>query len=230
MSKYALFIFLFISTSCFTQGSNNAGTPEVYAADSIVWFGADFSQFNLCNQKKIGQDDKLYVYIQAWKEQYDKLANTKLASLLKREKVFNDKAYTDLVYQELKGNQWIYNNEPKDALTASDLQDELNDYESEFEEGIGLVFFVNGFNKKIPSVTGYFVWFDVASKEIIHIYNAQGKPSTQYYNSWGVEVTWDKSLPVSKGMTGYWYQGMVDATLNFTIDFKTAIPRKENKY
>lgn len=231
MSKIIFVTFLFISSVSLAQYSSDAATPEIYKHDTIVWFGADFSQFNLCNSKKVGQDDKLYVYIQAWKEQYDNLSNTKLAYLLKREKVIDDKAYTDKAYRLLESERWIYNTDEKPKLTPSDLQDLIQEYESEEVDGIGLVYVIESFFKGRPtSVNGYFVWFDIETKEILHIYNSVGTPSNSYYNSWGLEINWDDSLPVSKGMTGYWYHGMLDATLNFTIDFKTAIPRKERQY
>ncbi|MCH2229312.1 MAG: hypothetical protein MK105_03115 [Crocinitomicaceae bacterium] len=227
-----LFILLFTTPLIsLAQAENKAGVSEVYASDTIVWFGADFSLFNLCNHRKVGQEEELFVYIKAWKQQYDNISNTKLASLLQRKKVINDKEYTTQLNYSLKDRKWIKGIDKKPRVTPSDIADHIQDYDSEQIEGLGLVFILESFYKAKPTnVFGYFVWFDIESKEILHIYNAKGKPSTGHINSWGVEITWDKSLPASKGMTGYWYQGMLDATLNFTLDFKLAIPKKEKQY
>ena len=67
-----LFILLFTTPLIsLAQAENKAGVSEVYASDTIVWFGADFSLFNLCNHRKVGQEEELFVYIKAWKQQYD---------------------------------------------------------------------------------------------------------------------------------------------------------------
>lgn len=201
----------------------------IYNADTIVWFGADFSLFKLSNPKKMDKDDELSKYVYAWNEEYKKgLSNVKLAQLLKKKKVINDKEYTDEVIQEFDYKNWIVMDQY--TFTIEDVADQLPSYYSS-HKGIGLVYFIENFYKTDPGqLNGYFVWFDIKTKKIIDYYYSKGQPSTVHFSGPEITIYVDKATPKSKGMIGYWYRGMIDATVDFVLKYADGIPKVEPKY
>jgi hypothetical protein len=236
MIKYSLTLcVLFFVSSSFAQPKEEKPPVAIYGNDTVIWFGADFSLFRLSNPKKMEQDEKLYEYIYAWNLEYkNTISNVKLASWLKAKKVVNDKDFTDSAYESYLTSNWII--EDKHEITLDEIEEHLKNYTSE-NSGIGLTFILENF-KKEPSgpgatskVHGYFIWFDIDSKKIIHSSKISGHPSTAHFNpSGGWVIGKDKKMPKNKGMTGYWFQGMVDATIKFSIEYKNGIEKEEVQY
>jgi hypothetical protein len=234
MNKLILTLSLLISFNhTFGQKYEVEVAPEsVYNANTIVWFGADFSFFKLTDEKKVGKDDELKVYIDAWNYEYKYgLPNVKLATLLKKEKVINDHEFTDEIAENFSNNQWIVKEENR--LDPEEIQSHLLDIESE-NTGLGLIYIVVNFNKNLPGVMGYFVWFDIKSKKIKFIYESKGTPSTDHFMNDGMKIYLGNKqknrLPKSQGMTGYWYRGMIDATVDFSIEYKKGMEEDERRY
>ncbi|GEM_PF-6738739 len=224
--------FLFFSTSLIAQ--TEADSP-IYGNDTIIWFGADFSLFRLSNPRKADKDEKTWEYIHAWNIEYENMiSNVKLASLLKIKKVINDKEFTKNAYETFLDKNWIIDDRYK--ISGEEMQEHLQNYTSS-HSGIGLVYMLENFKKEPPGpgamskVHGYFVWFDISSKEIIKIFETDGHPSTLNYVPSGYWLIGDnkKNMPKSKGMTGYWFQGMVDATVEFSIEYKKGLPEEEER-
>lgn len=237
MHKFTLSLFLsycVLSASAQKRNDLSYDSP-IYKSDTIVWFGVDFSFFRLSNEKKIGDEDKIKPLIDVWIDAYaSAIPNVKLASLLGIKKVINDKEFTNSIYREKIPAVWIIGN--RHEVTESDISDHILTYKSDYK-GLGLVYVLENFFKgesgvgdEVPSkVHGYFVWFDIDSKDIIEIQEIYGTPATAYYNGAWV-VGQRKGSPKDKGMVGYWLQGMIDATVAFTIDYKRAIPKEEKQY
>lgn len=221
--------------SWFAQSQSGVPDSIIYRKDTIVWFGVDFSFLRLSNEKKIGDEEIVETYLPVWLDEHNKaFPNVKLASMLGKKKVINDKEYTSRAYTTLMPNQWIISK--RHTISEDDIAEHIRDFESE-NHGLGLVYVVENFFKglsgpgdPLPSkVYGYFVWFDIDSKKIIYTHVIQGTPSTAYYNGYGV-IGNRKGVPKDKGMVGYWVQGLIDATVAFTIDYKKGIPVQETQY
>lgn len=230
--SYIIILLVLITSTIFAKEKNNLNTTDntelIYNVDTITWFGADFSLFRLSNKKKVGQEQKLLKYFYAWSEYYKlSISNVKMANWLSIKKVFNDKEFTDEAYKKLLPSKWII--ETPHTISSVDIESHLLNYTSK-HTGIGLTFMVESFYKGDPSmVHGYFVWFDIKSKKILHLFKTNGGPSSLHAGYRGVTVGKDKNLPKQNGMTGYWLNGMVESTLKFKIDFKEKNPtKKEN--
>lgn len=229
------FLFFFLTFSLFSQEEEMEFAPKrVYDADTIVWFGADFSFFRLSHEKKVGQDEELLGYIDEWNDEFKfGFSNVKLASLLKKKKVINDRSFTDNVTLNFKDRPWIISE--KHIVDESEIEGHLIDIESE-NKGIGLVYVVVNFEKITePEIKGYFVWFDIETRKMLHIYSSSGRPSTEHVNSYGGTVqisskTKKNRVPKMQGMTGYWYRGMIDAAVEFADDYKKGIVVEEKQY
>ncbi len=228
--KHIVIVFLFILSSfiSFSQIEAEEINPKIYSTDTITWFGADFSLFKLANRKKNGQEEKLMKYIYAWNTQYrNYFTNVKMARLLSLKKVYKDFEFTNNVSDNYNESNWI--SSTRHSINYNDIENHISNFDSE-NDGIGLVYIIECFNKyEISKVHGYFVWFKIETKEILYIDKTEGKPTTGHLNSWGVEISWDKNMPKNKGMTGFWFQGMIDATIKFTFDYKENDPKEDEK-
>ncbi len=231
LSRVFIILTLTAANATFAQKSDEDHfAEEIYNADTIVWFGADFSLFKLSNPKKSDKDDELSNYVLAWNEEYKKgLSNVKIAQLLKKKKVINDREHTDEVIKEFDYGNWIVTE--KHTITIDDIADELSSYASS-NKGIGLVYFIENFYKTDPGqLNGYFVWFDIKTKNVIDYYYSKGQPSTVHFS--GPELTiysLNKLTPKTKGMVGYWYRGMIDSTVEFVLEYVEGIKKEEPKY
>jgi hypothetical protein len=226
------FILLIISSFLFAQDEDNyvQGTsPEsinesIYNNDTVVWFGSDFSLFRLSNQKKFGQEERVHPFIYAWIEYYKaSISNVKIANWISAKKVFNDKTFTDESYKNFLPKQFIVNE--KHVISKSDIETHLKEYSSE-HKGVGLVFIIECLHKSDPSmVQGYFVWFDIESKKILHIFDVEGGATT--FRLVKLVIIDDDKMPKrGKGMIDYWTQGMINATVHFATDYKNLNPHK----
>jgi len=240
MTKIALLLAsLLIGSSAYSQTTNGEVNPKIYGMDTVIWFGADFSLFRLSNARKMGKEEKLQEYIFAWNVEYkNSISNVKLKSWFNAKKVVNDKAFTDDAYVSFIPEQWIVAERHK--ITRAQIESHVKKVTTE-NTGLGLIYLIENMYKGAPvgvpsndppsTVHGYFVWFDIASRDIIHIYESGGRPSTSPYSVSGQWTIMNKKkMPKNKGMTGYWFQGMVDATVKFSIDYKNGIEKEETQY
>ncbi|OFZ10261.1 MAG: hypothetical protein A3D92_04860 [Bacteroidetes bacterium RIFCSPHIGHO2_02_FULL_44_7] len=222
----------------------------IYKTDTIVWFGTDFSFFRLSNEKKVGTEEIVAPYIPYWIEDY-KLAipNVKIASMLKIKKVIVDNDFTSVLFQDYLPERWIVRE--RHEVDLDEIRQHIAQYKTE-KHGLGLVFIVENFFKGIPGpgdevpskVHGHFVWFNIDNREIIYSHTISGTPATAYFNDMftagagyngmgyrgGFTIGDKKNRPKDKGMEGYWLQGMIDATVAFTIEYKSALPEKKIQY
>jgi len=219
-------IFLLLLTLLLTLSANSQNNSDIiYNVDTITWFGSDFSLFRLINKKKVGQEVKLEKYLEAWNTYYAAaISNVKIAKWLSVKKVFNDKTFCDNVCEKGFSHKWIVS-QPY-TISEKMISNHLLDYNSD-HSGLGLTFIIESFYKGDPSlVHGYFVWFDIETKDVIYIYKTQGEGRSVHFNSFGLTIGKSKNMPPTTGMTGYWLNGMIDSTLGFGINFKENAPKE----
>lgn len=220
---FILQLAVIVTFSANAQIESSGPIPvEIRNLETLNWFGPDFSLFRLSNKRKATEEESNFKYIDIWIKYYEEMVpNVKMASLLGIENVVVDYSYNLDNYQSFLVDDWIQKD--RFYITEKDLKYHLKTYESKLKKGIGLTFIIENFHKGKPcKAYGYFVWFDIATNKIIHITPTSGNPSTKYMSSQGFVVTNGMAAGITKGMSGYWLQGMLDATLDFTIDFKLA--------
>lgn len=224
-----LILFVGVSLSSLAQNEGELAPEVVYEADTIIWFGADFGLFKLSNPKKMGDDEKLKDYVYAWNEEFKfGLSNVKIASLFEKKKVINDRQFTDELAVEFNVRDWVINE--KFTLSIEDVERRVLDYPSE-NSGIGLVYIIENFYKSnVSELNGYFVFFDIESRDVLYMYKSSGKPSTVYYTSNGGGLSHSKRMPKNTGMIGFWYRGMIDAVVDFSVNYKSGIIKEEKEY
>lgn len=229
--RYIVIIILFLGVSLgsLAQYEDDFAPESVYNADTIVWFGADFALFKLSNPKKMGDDEKLRDYVYAWNEEFKfGLSNVKIASLFEKKKVVNDRQFTDELAEDFNVINWVVYD--KHTLSMDDVERRVLDYPTD-NSGVGLVYIIENFYKsEVSELNGYFVFFDIESRDVLYVFKSTGKPSTVHYTSNGGSFGNSKRVPKNTGMIGYWYRGMIDAVVDFSVNYKQGIIKEENEY
>jgi hypothetical protein len=167
---------------------------DIYTSHSISWFGIDFSLFKLSDVKLIGRESELIKYIPAWQKVYGE--GVPLSSLKRwlRKSEFHD--YRNIgqeMHHQYKDQEWITENDH--FINEDMMKSHLKNYPN-VSSGIGLVFMVENLNKKNRIMSGYFVWFDVSTKQLLQAKKVFGKPS-------------------AGGMSSYWGKSFIPATRNY---------------
>ena len=179
----------------------NYSEEDIYTDDfDTYWMGLDFSLFKLTDVKLLGRDDEMLKYIPAWQKVFatDIPVHTLQRWFWKR----NIKDYRltgQAMYNEHMTSPWI-TTEPN-SINEESITEHLKNYPLK-HSGIGLVFIVENLNKTNRVMSGYFVWFNMTSKEIILAERVSGRPAHG-----GMSSYWGKSfIPATKLYVDYFYK------------------------
>ena len=242
MKCITIILALFCFSVQFTSAQNEDINQRIYDEDTIVWFGLDMSLMRLTNYSKIGTEHEVLPYLSDWVVSYaSAFPNVKMASMLKRRKVYLDTLYTASAFKTNLPAKWIISD--PHALSEYDIEDYVKEITTK-HHGVGLIFIIenlfkgeSGLGNEVPSeVRGKFVWFDIDTRQVLHIQSSIGTPNTVYFtggssgNPGGLTVGKRKRRPAQRGFEGYWLQGMIDATSSFTLKYKDKMPREEQRY
>jgi hypothetical protein len=179
----------------------NYSESDIYSDDfDTYWMGLDFSLFKLTDIKFLGRDDELSKYIPAWQKIF--LTEIPMSTLQRWFYKRNFKDYRligQAMYNEHLNSTWI--STEANSITEDDITVHLKNYPLK-NSGIGLVFMVENLNKTNKVMSGYFVWFNMTSKEIILSERVSGRPSHGSMSSY-----WGKSfIPATKLYIDYFYK------------------------
>lgn len=179
---YTILIISALSVFAFGQSSLTKD-KEVYFAKDFTFYGYDFTHFKLSDPKRIGQNIKNFVFV--WIDFCNKPVNAKdLAKWFKKDEVTIDQAYT------LEINMKLNNDElgtfkrftfPKDSI-----QSYVNKYDIQEKDGIGFVIIYECFDKESKTISAYYTFFDIATKEVLlcDYFVSRDKNGYNYVRDW----------------------------------------------
>ena len=175
-STTILFVILQYVTPCFSQVRYTTA-KEVYDAKEIIFYGYDFSDAQVADTKRMGQDLKSYFFSLSSYLQ-DHLSEDKLANWIEKDKVtFN-------LIPTFNVNKTIHNENIVTAgehhISKDSLQIMVNKYVIPEQSGIGCVFIFECFNSYTKTASAYFVFFDNPSKRILWSDYASKHDSNSY--------------------------------------------------
>ena len=202
-----LIVALALSTSVqstFAQSKADIFDPKV----PITWLGVDYSQtkfIGLATTKDvaISNDEFRDTYVSSWnylfineQKKYD------VAKATNRESV---KYAIDVTLQANKQllKKDFYSNNPSDfsLLKEADIVNLVKNYDFQKNEGIGLIFFVEGMSKGISSMGVWVTFVDMQSKTVLF---------TKYM----------AHPPGGFGFRNYWAKPLYSTLQNIGADFK----------
>ena len=140
----------------------NSKENEVLNAKNIIFYGYDFSDFQIADSKRVGQDLKKNIFTLIGFFQ-DHLSERKMQKWLEVDTVKYNLAPT------LAENKKIDNNNIasviKHNISKDSLQFIINKYQIAENEGIGYVVIFECFDNNTNRVSAYSVFFDIATKK-----------------------------------------------------------------
>jgi len=181
--------------------STNYTLSSIYSESNVTWYGVDFSLFRFMFPAKVGQEAALYKYIDAWQNLYSKEVTLQnLKRWLKKPGMVEQTSNVKTLYQQNLTNPWIV----ADYIQANYLNDlilqkHLKTYTTN-STGLGLVMIPAFFNQKSDNIQVKFVWFDNASKAIVHVQNltVNAKAGASLTSHWGTALVDATKMYVDK--------------------------------
>jgi len=170
---------------------------KVFDANSIFYYGFDFSNMILVNSKKIGQEQKMNKYFTAWLSDFEGVVPfKKIKHYLKKDFLINVKTNIQSRYFINTKKNWIASSD--NNIDIDDVFSLVGEYMNVINEkkGIGLVGIVESFNKSEERVSIIFTFFDVETGEVLWVTKAKGKSG-------------------GKGFTRHWTIGMMESLRNY---------------
>lgn len=142
---------------------------EKTISEPIVYYGIDFSKFKINDFKRRNQNIQAFIYI--WLENVNEflILENHLSELLKADQVFCDQIYTLSKIDSLNSHNMVSSVDSKlDKDCIADIIDNIiinENYE------IGFIIVMENFSEPNKSISGYFIYFENKTKEILQINN-----------------------------------------------------------
>ncbi len=200
-----ILIFLFPLISLAQTGDQINNFSKVKAADTIIYYGLDFSNFILYNPKKVATEDAIDQYFSEWTTNFHAQNPKKEFELFLRKKVRTRLEDIQLdSYKDLKNYVRSENRELSKELIAATIKE----YTLRDHAGIGLVIMVDKFEKARDRAFLQFTFFDVETSEVLAIFDTNGKG-------------------YAHGMMKHWLVGMDHCLFEFKTAYRKALKKKK---
>jgi len=188
MKRLGLSIFILISSvgiSYCQSGSTSEQT--VFDAKEIVFYGYDFTHFRLSDVKRMDQDIKKFVFI--WTEFcQEHITEKTLRSWLEKDEVtFN--LYPTLTLNKTLNSEnlgWV----TPYTISKDSIQSYIDEYQITEKQGVGFVVIVECFDNASKRASGYFTFFDIATKQFLMADYVSSRDKNSYNRviDWGIAL------------------------------------------
>ena len=192
-----LFFVLFLLPSLFSF-SQDKTFNDVLNAKKVYFYGYDFTHFKLIEPKRNGQDAEMKGFIfELIQMLNDKNKEKEFERYIQKDTViFAQETVNDLntkIKQENILNAFI-----KPTFSKDTLQNIINQYDTKGKTGIGFVEVMECFYKQKKETSIWYVFFDIATKQIIDAYETTNDDADSYH---GLAAYW--AVGVHSGMGSY---------------------------
>ncbi len=185
MKKAFLLSILFaINLLVFSQVSEE----KVFNAQRYFFYGFDFTHFKLAEAKRLNDGEKIKEYVFPWIELINqKISVNDIANKMNKFIVPSYEVINEL-NQAIDGRNIVSTHENK--INDLSILSSINAYNLDEKEGVGFVIFVECFYKITESASAYYVFFDIASREILY----KQRIVTNKPGGWGLTAFWGENL------------------------------------
>jgi hypothetical protein len=172
---------------------------DVFKTTEITFYGYDFSKLKLIETKRMGEDmtQQIFGWVAFCQERF---TDEKLKDWFRKEKVTSNLSPTIERAKKVNGKEVV--TYTKNTIHPDSVQAFINAYNITEKEGIGLAVILECFEKDSKTTSGYFTFFDIASKKILLSDYFSGKEADGY------------------GLTNYWGVSLVGTTSNYASLFR----------
>ncbi len=182
-----LFLTLLAVVAFFTLSFSQSEklTDTVFYSGEMVFYGYDYSHFQLVDGKRMTQDIKKFIF--GWNDFLDvKLNKRVLASLFRKDRVTINQEPTDEKNRPLRSSELV--STARTIISKDSIQSYLSNYNFREKDGLGFVVIFENFEKESKSISGYFVFFDIATKKVIKAdyFNSFDRNGYNRVNDWAI--------------------------------------------
>lgn len=172
MKKNFILSLIFFTLFLNSYAQSNA---ELFNSSKMVWFGVDLSRSKLVGVEGFSDPyDIQRRYVPAWNnivlsepEKYD------IRKFFKKGEVVNDLSAVEAANEKINPGDWVQTNSY--TLDKSEIAGMVKKYKSNENEGLGLVFIVEAFDKMKETGFIYVTFFNIKTKEVILTEKLSGK-------------------------------------------------------
>ena len=184
MKKFVILIAFITLYSC---KSFSQKACDVFSATEMYWYGFDFSY-----AKMIGSDfnDPMKIrdeFFFSWNELVIKESSKyNLQKFFRKSNVLYNLSIVNARNYKVDYTKLVsYNSSDVVNLNESDISKEIKTYNIDKDKGIGLVFFIESFNKFQQQAYVSVVFFDIATKTVLFVKKMNGKAvGVAFRNYW----------------------------------------------
>ena len=180
-------VLLLLSIPAVNAQKNYAKESDILDVKELTFYGYDFSDWRLAETKRIDEDVRTYIY--SWIDMMkDRMTSEKLANWYVKDKVVLNFVPTVELAKKIVPETLV--TVKKHYIRYDSLQSFINTYDLKEAEGIGLVMIVECFDKNTNRTSGYFTFFDIATKKILLADYIDQKEADGYglKNFWGISL------------------------------------------
>lgn len=185
---------------CMSSNAVAQNVEKLKSADEVIWFGLDFTKAKMIGSTEAGFSDPDAIvnhFFEGWNNLViNEPKKYYLAKALSKNIKNNISTVADRNKEVPVDGLVTYD---VNKLTEEDLKDLVKNYSA--DEGVGLLFAVENFEKAAQKVRLYAVFFDVQSHEIL---------KTHYY---------DKKVSGGFGFRNYWASGIYQVIKQMKKDY-----------
>jgi hypothetical protein len=172
-------LFLFLLSLLIFKYSASQNPCDAFNSTEVTFYGLDFTFTRLIGpgfENPMNIKDKYFV---SWNELFIKESSKYDLKkfFLKSSVLYNFGIVTERNDKVDYSKLVTLNSSDTVDVTLDTIQHELNGYKTNTDKGVGLVFFIQTFNKYTESAGVSVVFFDIATKNILAVKRMSGKPA-----------------------------------------------------
>lgn len=185
MKNILLSISIIFTTTClYSQNPKQ----KIFNASDIYFYGYDFSHFKLAEAKRLNDGAKVAGYIASWVGYMDaKLPHTSLTGKMGVNIIPRYEATINANRTVVAENVVSIHEHFINQVT---IETAIKEYELHEKSGIGMVVIIECFYKATETASVYYVFFDIATREILDNYRF----TTHKPGGFGLTSFWGENL------------------------------------
>ncbi len=159
-----LFYFLFLFYPWLLNAQYSKNFDKVVKADTIEYYGFDFSKFTLTDPINVGEEEIVKKFFSPWINYFESASNINYMAIKYFDKIVHRGINSMERRDSLLPDRWVLYE--KNKLKMLDIEALVKSYVLKEKSGIGYVAIVENFVKEEEIARVCYVLFDISTREV----------------------------------------------------------------
>jgi len=206
MKKISILINVLLLLSYVSFSQKAYTTNDIFSIDEVTWFGLDFSEIRLIGDD--GFNDPESIVENQFRSMNTLVLNESEKFMLKsffyKKSVESDLSIIRDRNETPDPDQIVLSSNTVYSLDETKIENIISEYETTIDEGIGVVFIMESFNK--PDAKGYMwvTFFDIASRQVLLTEKMTGKAGGFGWRNYWVKTYYSVMKEIEKNKYNSW--------------------------